>query len=295
MHASASKGTPRSLSSLRASVASSLRGFHHSRPGRPAELFCLAWMLPAWIVFELIGTKLPHYTMPLYPAVALMSARMVLAVAGRVTKRRIDTLGSVLWVTFGFGLTIVPWILPDLLSFFHAMEREDGFQSLYLLQVIARVCALALLVGITGVVVLRQLRRDHYVRVHAFAVLLAIVSWGFMFTRLVPDFAGLSRQLSSRLKECDPASSRNLATCEYQEDSLIFLSRGRIERVPLAHLEAWAERHPGGCVIMRAEDAIRPVARGTLIEVEGKDLHTFGYNYSIGRREHLTISEVPTK
>ena len=61
--------------SLRRSVASSLRRLLTSRPGRSAELFCLAWMLPSWIVFELIGTKLPHYTMPLYPAVALMSAR----------------------------------------------------------------------------------------------------------------------------------------------------------------------------------------------------------------------------
>jgi 4-amino-4-deoxy-L-arabinose transferase-like glycosyltransferase len=53
---------------------------HHLRslrPSRPAELFLLAWMLPAWLVFELVSTKLPHYTMPLYPAVALMSARAV--------------------------------------------------------------------------------------------------------------------------------------------------------------------------------------------------------------------------
>lgn len=46
-----------------------------ARPSRCAELFLIAWMLPSWIVFELVSTKLPHYTMPLYPAVALMSAR----------------------------------------------------------------------------------------------------------------------------------------------------------------------------------------------------------------------------
>ncbi|MBC7770883.1 MAG: glycosyltransferase family 39 protein, partial [Pyrinomonadaceae bacterium] len=67
------------FASLRGSVASWLRRLYHSRAGRPAELFCLAWMLPSWIVFELISTKLPHYTMPLYPAVAMLSARMLFA------------------------------------------------------------------------------------------------------------------------------------------------------------------------------------------------------------------------
>lgn len=51
-----------------------------ARPSRPAELFLLAWMLPSWIVFELVSTKLPHYTMPLYPAVALISARALFGV-----------------------------------------------------------------------------------------------------------------------------------------------------------------------------------------------------------------------
>lgn len=37
-----------------------------------AVKFCLAWLLPAWLVFELVATKLPHYTLPLYPAAALL-------------------------------------------------------------------------------------------------------------------------------------------------------------------------------------------------------------------------------
>jgi len=39
----------------------------------PAVRFCLAWLIPAWIVFEIVPTKLPHYTMPLYPALALLT------------------------------------------------------------------------------------------------------------------------------------------------------------------------------------------------------------------------------
>ncbi len=39
----------------------------------PALRFLLAWLIPGWILFELIPTKLPHYVLPLLPAVALMA------------------------------------------------------------------------------------------------------------------------------------------------------------------------------------------------------------------------------
>ncbi|HTV67292.1 MAG TPA: glycosyltransferase family 39 protein [Rhizobiaceae bacterium] len=37
----------------------------------PRLLFLIAWYVPFWLVFELIPTKLPHYVLPAYPALAL--------------------------------------------------------------------------------------------------------------------------------------------------------------------------------------------------------------------------------
>jgi 4-amino-4-deoxy-L-arabinose transferase-like glycosyltransferase len=37
----------------------------------------LAWVVPAWIVLELVPTKLPHYVLPLYPALAILIAGVV--------------------------------------------------------------------------------------------------------------------------------------------------------------------------------------------------------------------------
>lgn len=37
--------------------------------------FALAWIIPAWLIFEAVPTKLPHYVLPLYPAIALLVAR----------------------------------------------------------------------------------------------------------------------------------------------------------------------------------------------------------------------------
>ena len=49
---------------------------------RPGVLFCLAWILPTWIVFEIVATKLPHYTMPTYPALAILVAMAWMARPG---------------------------------------------------------------------------------------------------------------------------------------------------------------------------------------------------------------------
>ena len=43
----------------------------------PAVVFLLAWLLPSWAVFELAVTKLPHYVLPLYPAIAILIALMI--------------------------------------------------------------------------------------------------------------------------------------------------------------------------------------------------------------------------
>ncbi|MEW6644289.1 MAG: glycosyltransferase family 39 protein [Pseudomonadota bacterium] len=38
----------------------------------PGAQFLLAWLVPSWIVFEIVITKLPHYVLPLYPAIAIL-------------------------------------------------------------------------------------------------------------------------------------------------------------------------------------------------------------------------------
>lgn len=40
--------------------------------------FLLGWIIPSWIVFEIAATKLPHYVMPLYPALAIIAAHAAL-------------------------------------------------------------------------------------------------------------------------------------------------------------------------------------------------------------------------
>ncbi|MEL6112013.1 MAG: glycosyltransferase family 39 protein [Pseudomonadota bacterium] len=76
-------------------------------------LFLLAWLVPAWLAFEVSSTKLPHYTLPLYPALALLGAmalRQPIAPAPAWTR----WLGSVLLVGVGLAVSVGVITLPML-------------------------------------------------------------------------------------------------------------------------------------------------------------------------------------
>ena len=81
----------------------------------PALRFCLAWLIPAWILFELIPTKLPHYVLPLYPALALVCARSAIAIldgkADWFDKRALWVTGG-LWALVGLVLGGAAAYLP---------------------------------------------------------------------------------------------------------------------------------------------------------------------------------------
>lgn len=47
--------------------------------GAPLVQFAMIWTVPVWILFEFTATKLIHYTLPTYPALALVSAWALVA------------------------------------------------------------------------------------------------------------------------------------------------------------------------------------------------------------------------
>ena len=95
----------------------------------PAARFLLAWAIPFWIVLEAVPTKLPHYVVPLYPALALLAAKGLIAAAEEgmalpyhrigwlraVLRALVVWLPATLWVLVGgalaAGLVALPLVL----------------------------------------------------------------------------------------------------------------------------------------------------------------------------------------
>src|SRR3974390_325133 len=64
----------------------------------PGGQFLPAWLIPSWLVFEAVMTKLPHYVLPLYPAIAIMIAGIL--EKGGLLKWRWLVHGTVGWFLF---------------------------------------------------------------------------------------------------------------------------------------------------------------------------------------------------
>lgn len=83
----------------------------------PSTRVLLAWIVPAWLVFELAPTKLPHYTLPLLPPLCLLLAAWVLDPARAGLPRRLATLPAVLLVlaagVLGGGAVALPLVLGE--------------------------------------------------------------------------------------------------------------------------------------------------------------------------------------
>ncbi len=64
----------------------------------PGARFLLAWLIPSWIVFEAAATKLPHYVLPLYPAIAILIAGIM--EGGGLFRKAWMIRGTVWWFLF---------------------------------------------------------------------------------------------------------------------------------------------------------------------------------------------------
>jgi 4-amino-4-deoxy-L-arabinose transferase-like glycosyltransferase len=65
-----------------------------SRRSEPAIRFLVCWLVPAWIIFELTPTKLVHYTLPTYGALALLAAAAMTRPIGTLSRRLGAGLGA---------------------------------------------------------------------------------------------------------------------------------------------------------------------------------------------------------
>jgi len=74
-------------------------------------LFLLAWIVPFWVLIEAVPTKLPHYALPLYPAIAMAIA---MAFTGPCKFGRVPAL---IWAIIAAGhilaLVAIAWLFEE--------------------------------------------------------------------------------------------------------------------------------------------------------------------------------------
>ncbi|WP_052340807.1 ArnT family glycosyltransferase [Salinarimonas rosea] len=175
--------------------------------------FLVAWVVPAWIALELVPTKLPHYTMPLYPALAIAAALGIGRGFVGPYRRRFRIFGFLLaLVPVGLliGLPIAAWMLGDRL----------GVAALAAL-------AVAAVLGLAAWRLWAKARvEDATLAGIVSAMALSVAVFGFAqkdlaALKLSPNLAAAAERAVARDVSCP---SPRVGTLGYREPSLVFLA-----------------------------------------------------------------------
>ncbi|WP_018263775.1 ArnT family glycosyltransferase [Methylobacterium sp. WSM2598] len=212
-----------------------------------AIAFLIAWVVPSWLVFEAVPTKLPHYVLPLCPALAILA---VAAVArGAVHRDRpgaplVALLVPLVPLGLAVGLAVAAWRLDGVLP----------LAALPLLAAAALAAAAAWRLFVAG-------SPEPSLAV---AVLAGLLLSPAVFGLTQPVLASLkvSPRLAS-LRAALPCAPVRVGTVGYREPSLVFLAG-----TDLAMLDSGEEAAEflaaGGCRLLAVEDRAREPVRAAL-------------------------------
>ena len=172
-----------------------------------AVKFLLAWLVPSWLVFELVMTKLPHYVLPLYPAIAIL-------IAGVIDARALSRKPFLEWGT-------IWWFVVPMVA---------GVAGVVALAVIGRQFGLLVwpmmgAAAVLGFLAWRLYEADGaehaLLRAVAAAILIAIATFGL----IVPSLGQLfPSPLLARILRESGCAQPEAAAVGYQEPSLVFLA-----------------------------------------------------------------------
>lgn len=246
-----------------------------ARRKEPGVRFAVCWLIPTWLMFELLPTKLVHYALPAYGGLAMLMAAAVRAPLGRIVR----------WL--GGGLSVLIGALLAAVAIYGQKEFGTGGDLAW--TVIA--AGLALAAGLAGAVLLA---RRHAVRALFVAGALGVAAHIALTAGLIPRLEPLflSRDVAQALDQArlSPRSGAPgpVAVTGYAEPSLIF------------QLGTTTELTDG-------EGAAEAIAEGRPAIVEGREEKPFrqaldqlglsphpvtavaGLNYSDGDQERLTV------
>jgi 4-amino-4-deoxy-L-arabinose transferase-like glycosyltransferase len=247
----------------------------------PAMRFLLVWAGASWVMFELVPTKLPHYVLPVYPALAMMAA--VWALGPRETN-------PPRWQTALFYLALAQFLLGLLVLVAAPVEFPRLYGSGSTWWLIAAACAAGLL-GLAAVT-------TQFRGMPILAVGLAMLSALLIYPAMSLGAASRMDQLwiSPRAAELVAKNARSgdppPALAGFTEPSLVFFL-GADVRLTNGPGAAEAGASQGGLALV--EDGERSAFLSQLAELQtdaSKVGELSGFNYSRGKPVHITLYRV---
>ena len=234
----------------------------------PGYLFLTAWIVPTWIVLEVLPGKSLASALPIYPALAILGARALLAAGAGVLpglQSRLAQASTFTWLIAGAGLVLgsLGIIVVRLIVWPGSALSTAGA---------------ALISAIAGLIMFRSLAagwqsviKRQYVRAGLAGAAAMVVGCLIVPTIALPRCLGLSSAAMTELDRIDPSGTRPVATAGYDSDSLVFLTRGRLARIDAANASTWLTQNPTGILIRDREAPLEHVKLKELSSAAGLD------------------------
>jgi 4-amino-4-deoxy-L-arabinose transferase-like glycosyltransferase len=173
----------------------------------PGAQYLLAWLVPSWIVFELVLTKLPHYVLPLYPAIAIL---IVGAMERRVLSRKLWIERSAAWWFAIPAITAVCVIVGAIM-----LTRQPAFLAWPFF-------AISLIFGLVAWWLYDDNRAERsLLNAAACAMFLGMAVYGIVAPSLAPLFPSVEIARVLRNVVC---AGPKAAAAGYHEPSLVFMT-----------------------------------------------------------------------
>lgn len=245
----------------------------------PAYRFLLAWIVPNWLLFELVPTKLPHYILPVYPALAILVAGWITtASASYRWERPLRAIGIAQFGVVALAAAAAIAILP----------KELGSSITAVPIVIAvSVCAVTTAAVFFAVRSKKQLAAG-------LALISALLLYPLLSAAIAPalDAIWMSRSIAIDVRDDSLRSDPPVILAGYVEPSLVFLL-GTNTRLQTGKVAGITAARQGGITIV--EDRDRDAFLQSLHAAGGKERvidQVSGIDYSRGRHEHVTFYRV---
>ena len=192
--------------------------------------FLLCWILPFWVIIELIPTKLLHYPLPVLPAIAILAIGGLLQFKSNIKKiksalvRKITYMSSIL---FSFGGIILSGGIFYLSSKFNI--ENDNFLTFFTILLVL-IAIVIFVLSLTLIFNFKNLYLDISKRFYnillviiALASIFNIINYNFILPKL--DYLHPSNAIIKILKK---VKADAVASSGYHEPSLVFLLNGDV-------------------------------------------------------------------
>jgi 4-amino-4-deoxy-L-arabinose transferase-like glycosyltransferase len=245
----------------------------------PAFRFLLAWVVPSWLLFELVPTKLPHYILPVYPAIAILAAVWVMAPqSGKQWEQVLRIIAAVLFGVLAFATAIGVILIPAQLG------GTSGLLAILAAALALPLAAVALF--------FHSARRN--IAAAGPALASALLLYPILSGGIAPDLNAvwMSRAITAHVAHDLLPSDSSVILAGYAEPSVVFLL-GTDTRLATGKPAGAMAAQQGGLVIV--EDRDRQRFLQSLHAAGGKERaidQMSGFDYSRGRNEHLTFYRV---